>query len=388
MKKIMKIMYIFILISFFKPDYFAGVGSKFNILYSGLNILSMILIFCIYLREIINNKKIPKIIIGIFTYCMICIVSTFINSYSNLGNVVFQMIKLFALCLIYDYGIRNDLKNILKSTNIIFSILVIINLITMILYPHGMWISPVTGYWENWFLGYDNNHITIFLPTLIFMYIYDRVYKKRLTFKFFIILFLINLSIIISWSATSVVAIFLVDIYILFEKILSKIFVKSKKIIVGYLVLFISIIILKVQNIFSFLIVDILKKDLTFSGRIYIWEYIKKFIVSKPLLGYGIQDSYTRYNMTALWKSYHAHNFVLEILYRGGILLLFNVIYIIRLVIKQINKSANELKSFSIFIIFLYAIILLTEFFDPIHYFYILIVFYNINYLYKERKTV
>ena len=103
--------------------------------------------------------------------------------------------------------------------------------------------------------------------------------------------------------------------------------------------------------------------------------------MKKPILGYGIQDSYTRYNITSMWKSYHAHNFILEILYRGGILLLICVFYIFYLVFKALHDSKNDLKFFGIFIIFLYLIMLLTEFYEPINYFYVLVLFNNINFL-------
>lgn len=385
MKKIMNILYIVILLSFFKPDYFSGIGSKLNLVFSFFNILSIVLIFCIYLKKIIDDKKISKIIIIILIYCFICAFSTLINEPYYLKTIIYQLIKLFSLCLIYDYGIKEDLKSILKISSILFEIMIIINFITMILYPNGMWVSPITGYWQNWFLGYDNNHITIFLPGLIFSYLYNKIYNQKLSINFWILLLFINLSVLISWSATSVVAIFLFDMYILFNKTFNKLFKNANKMIIFYITLFISLIILKLQNIFSFLIVDILKKDLTFSGRIYIWEYVKRFILKKPIIGYGIQDSYTRYNITTVWKSYHAHNFILEILYRGGILLLLCVIYIFKIVIQNLNNSKNNLKSFCIFVIFLYLIILLTEFFEPINYFYILVIFSDINYLKKEK---
>lgn len=377
----MNILYLTILISFFKPDYFSGIGSRINILFSLLNILSIFLIFCIYFKKVLNEKKISKIILILVVYCLICILSTFINDVNNLKSVTFYLIKLFSLCLIFDYAIKYDTKKFLKISYILFEIMVLINFITMLLYPNGMWISPITGYWQNWFLGYDNNHITIFLPTLILAYLYDKIYNKKLTINFLFILLIINLSVFMSWSATSVVAIVLFDIYLIFNKKIRKILKNIYVLFCFYIGLFFSIVILKVQNLFTFLIVDILKKDLTFSGRIYIWDYIKKFIMKKPILGYGIQDSYTRYNITSMWKSYHAHNFILEILYRGGILLLICVFYIFYLVFKALHDSKNDLKFFGIFIIFLYLIMLLTEFYEPINYFYVLVLFNNINFL-------
>lgn len=386
-KNIEKILYTILLLSFFKPDCIAGLGGKLNVVFSVLNSISIILILCINLKEILRTKRISKIIVSIFLFCLVCIVSTFFNSTNNLKSVIFDMLKLFSLSLLFDYGMRNSSKKILSSLYSIFSIYIIINLVTMIIFLHGMWISPVTHYWQNWFLGYDNNHIVIFLPTLIVKYLYDKNYKNKLSFSFYFILFLVNISVIYTWSATSVIAIILFDLFLIFNKFLSKLFNNFKKYVIYYLTIFMSIVVLKIQNVFSFIIVDILKKDLTFSGRLFIWEYIKKYIMKKPILGYGIQNSSIRYNITSFWQSYHAHNFILEILYRGGIVLLCSFIYIMFLVGKSLKESKSKYKSFIIYTIFIYSILLLTEFFEPITFMYLLIIFYNIDYM-KEGEIL
>lgn len=66
------------------------------------------------------------------------------------------------------------------------------------------------------------------------------------------------------------------------------------------------IVILSSGAAFSYLIVNILKKDLTFSGRRTIWEYALLQIKESPFWGYGeIQNA--RY-ITVGTAKFNAHN--------------------------------------------------------------------------------
>ena len=143
-------------------------------------------------------------------------------------------------------------------------------------------------------------------------------------------------------------------------------------------------VIFRLQNIFSFLIVNILKKDLTFSNRTYIWDYIINYIKSKPIFGYGIQESSIRYNISNVYQAYHAHNLILELLYRGGFVLLIIFVYMVYLTVRKLKNNDNNLSRFFMWSMFVYAIMLLTEFFEPINYIYLLVIFYNIANFRKE----
>ena len=375
------ILYFFLLFPFFKPDYYIGISNtSINLVYNFWQVLANIIIIILYLQEF-KKKGISKIIKAIFVYNIIFIFSTILNDSSMLLTCVISSIKMLSLCMLIDYGIKNDCKSLLTCITALLSILVFINLVTIFMYPHGMWISPNTGYWQNWFLGYDNNHIVILLPLLIFSYVCSIYKKGKLSLLFYFILLIVNITILKTWSATSVVGVGLFDIFILFRSKLSKLSALFH-LFKYYLILFFSIVILRLQNLFSFLIVDILKKDLTFSGRTYIWDYILKLIIQNPLLGYGYQKPLVRYSISMNYPSYHAHNFILEIFYRGGILLFATFSYMIILVTKKIKQyKSNEFSSFFSWVIFIYAVMLLTEFFEPIHYVYLLVFFYNVEYL-------
>ncbi|MFR3202482.1 MAG: O-antigen ligase family protein [[Clostridium] leptum] len=54
------------------------------------------------------------------------------------------------------------------------------------------------------------------------------------------------------------------------------------------ILLFFVIVIFRMQNLFAFLIEDILHKNLTLTGRTVIWDRTLELIGEKPILGHGV----------------------------------------------------------------------------------------------------
>ena len=151
--------------------------------------------------------------------------------------------------------------------------------------------------------------------------------------------------------------------------------------------MFFAIVIFRLQELFKFLIVDIFHKDITLTGRIYIWDYVMEFIKNKPILGYGIEDLKTRYYKTSYMQSYHAHNQILEVLYKTGFIGFFILVYIFYLSIKQLNKyKLNRCSKVISIVLFAELIMMLTEAYSLENIFILLGFGYNIGYLVKTEE--
>ncbi len=118
-----------------------------------------------------------------------------------------------------------------------------------------------------------------------------------------------------------------------------------------YYASFIGIIVFNIHHLFSFLIVDILHKDITLSGRDPVWTKFKGEIVKSPILGIGYQQD-------SLWfpphgkskgKYLYAHNHILQELYNGGIVMYLIYIWFVILPAKKLwkNKDNSLTKVFS-----------------------------------------
>lgn len=386
---IKRIVMLLLLLPFFMPAFFSS--ARFEYLPKIYKVLS-IMVFIISTILYIKNNKISKIIVFILIFEFLTILFTYMNK-GSLSNVIYTSINIITPCIITDLYIRNDKKNLFKTLSLIFEILVYANFITILLFKDGMYIKTTlfetTKY--NWFLGVENIHILYVLPGILFSYINSYINnngKINIRSKVFIVTGI--LSILLKKSATGILGIFILVLYFIFQKIIDKL--KIFNILTYFyssLLLHISIIIFRIQEIFNYLIVNILGKNLTFTNRIYIWDDTIYYIKQKFLIGYGIESNYVRYYKGIHFRAFHAHNQFLEILYTGGIILFAEFLYILHISFKELIKFKNEklVKIISI-TIFSFLIMMIVESYDLKMIFLILVCAYNIKYLLSNNMEV
>lgn len=365
------LFYILMLFSYFQFDSLNYLFTPLLPVYKLFHYISFFVILLLFIK----NKNFSKIIIFIVLYLFIIFFSTIVN-YQSVGTIFYYIITVLGLCLITDYGIRNHTKEYLTALAIILNFLMIINFITIILYPNGMYINA-TKYKQNWILGYKNSHILYLLPCVVVNFVLAFKNKQNLDLKSYVIFAICFISILLVNSSTGIVGMMIILLYIIFRKFADRIkLINSYSSLFIYLVSFVSIMILKIQNLFKFLIVDVLKKDLTFTGRTYIWDSVLKSIKTKPLLGYGnVTYQYNKYIFTT-------HNTILDILYKSGVLGLVTYIIILFETSKTlyINRDDKTSKFLSV-VLLAYFVIMLTEAYNISYYFFILVICSNIKYL-------
>lgn len=122
-----------------------------------------------------------------------------------------------------------------------------------------------------------------------------------------------------------------------------------------------SFIILKLQYLFSWLIVGILHKDLTFTRRTAIWETAIENISKKPFLGYGtVRSGRLAINLQEYLGFYYysfSHNIFLEILIQGGFLAL--VLYVMFYILADKSIKKTNLDSNNVSILYVTVFIML-----------------------------
>lgn len=370
------LIYLMILIPFFDIPYLTTISPGINRLYD----LWMVLSGCIIIVLIIKKKTYSKIINNIIVLLSILIISSILNS-TNIAFCLKNVLRILSLCLVVDNGVRTDSKNFFKAFSILLSILVYLNFFSIVFYRNGMYRNE-TGYIENWILGYKNSHILYILPAILTSFISSYQQKNKFTLSNYFLLIISAISTIIVNNSTGLIGLGIIIIFLIFKKVFNKI--KLLNIInytIVYVTLFLSIIIFRIQNIFSYFIVNVLKKDITFTGRTYIWDKAINYIRMQPLLGYG--NTSFQYNI----HIYSTHNAILGIMHKVGIIGLIAYISIIFKSIKQlyINKT-SELSRFISIVIFSYFTMMLTEAYALEYYLFIFVIAYNISYLIKKEK--
>ncbi len=366
----------FIIIPFFKPDIVASFP-QLNYILSAWQVASFIYICILYFKK----GKISKFVLLFLLYYLIVLIATILNN-GNINKWIMNFTLYLGTIMIIERYIKEDNIKILRILVIIFYGLTIGNTLSFILFPNGL---AQTEFLQTpiYMLGIDNRFAFTYIPGLCITGVYDLIKNKKIS-KITILYFVITFSTLIYfWSAA---ALFVEALFILYFIFIYRMKVNiSPKIYFAIAIVgFIALVFLRIQNIFSFLIVDILHKDLTLSNRTLIWDIAIKIIKQNKILGIGIQGSNEMHNLIT---AYHSHSDFLNILLQSGILGLGAYWIILYKCFGCLSKYKNnpiaQLIAFSIGIL---LIMLLVDTFDiTANLFIIICLAYNIKYLVEGK---
>ena len=279
---------------------------------------SSVFVSCASIITYIFNFRFSKQSVIIFILFAIGLFSSIVSPDADVATFLLLYLRLIGLYLYLETSIRMNANKAISAISSILWLLVLVNWVTLILFPNGMYSSSL--YDRNWFFGYDNLHIIWFLAAIMSAYI-DRKINNSNIFKFLSLLAMTTYSVLFCMSANSLVAYTILMTYLIFSKWVNKIkIVNYKNAFVIYMTINILFVILRVQNILSWFIVGVLGKSLTFTGRTIIWDRTIDLITKKPLLGYGYEPSSVMSKRLGNQYYTHAHNTILDIGYKGGII--------------------------------------------------------------------
>ena len=376
--------YLIFLIPFFRIPIINNI-SVFSRLYTILELLAGILFA--YKFFIKKSYKVSNIIYYVIVVLFLLNIITFLQQ-GNIRTALHYSYTCILYSLIVDYHIKNDFYNYFKVSSYFFYILIVVNLIFIIMYPNGMYtlnnLNEYTRYTQNWILGYKNDIILFIIGGIFFNFIYSiktgKLQKKD--YIFFIICFITS---ILSKSSTSVIGLTVFGILILAYFICSKFntlkdLFNSNLYFYVLILIFFLIVIFNAHSLLSPLIEDIFHKNITLTGRTYIWKDVMSMILEKPLFGYGMEFYNYRLAKTVNYQVIHAHNQILEIIYRigiiGFILFIFGIIKCKNRLYLYKESTVSIILSILLFSI---GIMMISEYYSMILYLYILIACYNVD---------
>lgn len=306
---------LFPIIALMEPGLFVQISLIHNI-WNGFRVMAILYIAIFIFKE--RELTTSTIQLLSMAFFLIPIVSAFING-GSFVRAVKAMLPIMALVIYFDAMIR---KYKLYAVDLIANLMVVyivINAICLIIFPNGFgaYIAEYTQTGADSrlnFLGKDNRFIYFFIFTIVICAVAKGI-KSRITIWAILLSFF---SMLFVWSGTGVIGIFLFSVYLLFVhgKKLDKA-VKLIPLAVLFAVIFVSVVFFHIQEIFSDFIVLFLHKDPTFTGRTYLWARSLELIAQKPLLGYGVTETYF---LERHGNYYSPHNLILQILLTGGYL--------------------------------------------------------------------
>ena len=354
---------------------------------SALQVLLAILI----LIQLIRKSKISRYNILLIICLALYIFSTYLNN-GNIKGVLSESLGVLSLSLLIEYGLKEKRVGLMKGAYYFFLCCVVINLVTLFASPTGLYVTENLQYATklNWFLGYKNLHILFLFQLILWGVIYDIYNKKKVSKKTIIATALSFITAMAAKSTTTLVGLIIIAILLLLNELRKDVkILRIYNFLILYIATFISIVFLRLQEKYDDFIFDLTQKHSDFVGRTNIWDSVLGFIKERPLIGYGKEESIIRQTKTIRWQAAHAHNGILEVFYRIGVVGAALVAALIGMSFRELNKHKNEkITKALIAMIASMFVMLLTEYYAPQFIIPLLTIAYNIRYLLNGKEKI
>ena len=260
-------------------------------------------------------------LIGVFAFAYLAAMT--LSCIINYGNPYFTLVTygpLSASLLLARATIPGYKKELLWSIVAVTGTYTFLNLAVLCLIPVGD--IPLHPDDSNTFLSYRNSFCGFYFPAIGASLLLDQESGKPCS-PLSLALFASALAqSAISYSATSVfaLAVFFVGICLITSRRIRR-YLNACTFVGAYLVLFVGIVLLRFQNLFS-LTVESLGRDITFTGRTAIWDLAISLIDQDHLLlGYnGVTERIL--TLPTGGSVGTAHNALLDVMLWGGLVAL------------------------------------------------------------------
>lgn len=372
-------------------------GNTVNRLYTLVSLSICALIVLIY----IYKRNLSKIVFLIVLYYAYQIIITFYYG-GDIVGITSTAVQFVCICLFSELYMNKDKNCYINVTSFVLESYVYINFLTILLFPEGLYRTVSTNNPNNWFLGYKNQLINYMLPAMVFVLVnyFCNSEGSKFTKKLRVFL-LYGCSVVTSfviWSGATLIISFIMIVFVAFHSHFKTSVFNFRNYLIVNIGLTVAIVILRLQNLFSFIIVDVLNKDITLTGRVYIWDKTLEYISQNYIFGYGVEEygyRLIKMHMGGSWwltnyAALHCHCRFLEVMYRGGVILLAIYLLVLITTSKKLMTYKNSLFSKILSIaLFSYLLGMITEWYDYSPLFFVLIILANFcgDFVVKESAS-
>lgn len=305
---------LFLLAPFFEPGYVSLCAPLARVFYNAGEVLSTLIVLALFLWNGIQKRHLSGAAIAFIALEGWMSVDVLIQQ--GVSKAAFLgVISVLVVCMLIEVMMsRGRAVELLNAFLLLYEILIAINLLTMIIWPNGLYFTP-SEQWDNWFLGYRNMFLFYFAPALSLELL--NFHRTGKAMRMNVMAVLCTVSMALSGSATGMIGIVVFDLLYLTHLYRWKI-CNILSISAFALIAHISIVVLNVQQYLAPLFAMI-GRESNFTGRTMIWAKMIELIQKQPLLGYGMQPEDVRGAVSGLWSGVKAHNFFLEQQYCFGL---------------------------------------------------------------------
>lgn len=313
-----KILLAVLLLALCGPYMLTRDMKSVKLVYEFVTTVSSLLVIGLYVRygRFSMPVKCLSLYIG-WTY----VVAFFISH--NAASFYQVFLPIIAMVLLIELAFCWQGTGLLDAA-VVFRLYVYVNLLLIFLFPAG-----VTGE-TRWLLGYRNMQAWSLLPIMTVLILRSLWKYGKMTKMTWMDVVACAFTIIWIKSATSLMGLLvylLVAVCALVCHRMGRAMPKVVNLFDGWIVSFLfffGIVVARLQQVLSPLIVHVLHKDITFTGRTEIWDltlaYLKKHWLTGS--GYLTRADFHKMFPSDLFSYVHPHNFILSLLLQGGLILL------------------------------------------------------------------
>ena len=355
----------------------------------------VILAFAIILFVLSKSRKssiiyLTMLLFGLFVF------ATLYHNPQNLYSAIVEITPPLSIALLAELNMQKRPIQFLKAINALFITLMFIDLFTLFVFPKGLYASEL--YKDNWFLGYKSERVrAVTLPAIAVAGILDVEEFKKPYRRFLVVSLLAMLvSYLSGATAGTLVCLFeFLAICILFfsnkertRRFMRRLFDARVAflLILGLNLFFVVFQAFQSSKLFEYVIVNLLGKSMTISGRTRIWAASLQQFMESRFIGNG-HISGTRYTiLTGIRGGTQPHNLMLALLVYTGLigLAIYGVMLVLTLRKAEVQKlSLTIICSVCILTNMLFGITTMNMF-GQFHYAMMVILYYIA--IYEKKK--
>ena len=368
-------VFFFVLLSapFFQIDSLVDVFGSASKVYFACQILAGAAALFLLFRDRLLSK-IGRILIPFAALLAVMIIASAVNS-GSLKRAVQYAAATLACCLVFEYGILRDLRRFLQAQILFFGALTAANLLTVILFPNGMY-TYLGHYTSCWFLGFKSAHITYQLAFLFFAVIYATLCDRKKMWLPRIGVVLVFISNLLVKNSTAIAVLLILGACLFIPRIL-----KFTKVLnaVTYaaagVFLHLLFVVFRRQDLFEWLIVNILHRKLDLTARIYVWDEAILAIRQHPVIGHG----YETFVYPHSDKIITTHNEYLEILFKAGVIgLVLFLIVLGMAVFRLFRQRQRQAAQWTALFLGLFFLMFIVEQYAFVHFVFLLLFAWHV----------
>ncbi len=359
---------------------FAGMEGKQMLSYAllALVIADSFVITYLYARA----HTVTHFSILVFLFFILLLVFTIISG-NDLKGAVFVFFEVASLIMIVDYY-RDNMKMVVIACTVAFSFCIYYNFYYLITNP--TWIVVADKDNAGYPLGGNYNQFGCRMLCAMVSNIICLKFSKRWLLNFIplVLVCVVSLGIVASMTSLSCILLFLI-IYMIPSRVIKKIAIIT---IISITLLFQFTIVFNGNGIENnktarYIVEDVLGKDITFTMRTEKWDTGMKAFFQSPVIGHG-QVGTEWYQANMVVRGIGPHNFLVNLLINGGLVLMAVFIFLCYIVLRKIPRPTDStMRNLLLSIAILFTMMLM----EVYAYFFVLYLFILVYYYDNIKKS-